>query len=142
MYISYFCRLHLGIDYLKTGWLGLKLNAYVILLDIARFPSVVAIPFVFHQQCLRRLFPHSLSHGVWPNFGISAHLIGKKWYLVRILVGVLLLETKLSLLGFICFMFKCRCIFFIELSFYFLVSIYIFCPFQLLVTPISILVTL
>lgn len=48
MYISYFCRLHLGMDYLKTGWLGLKVNAYVILLDIARFPSVVAIPFVFH----------------------------------------------------------------------------------------------
>lgn len=90
MYISYFCRLHLGMDYLKTGWLGLKVNAYVILLDIARFPSVVAIPFVFHQRCLRRLFPHSLSSGVWPNFGISAHLIGQEWYLVRILVCLIL----------------------------------------------------
>lgn len=114
---------------------GQKVNVYIILPDVARFPTTVAIPFVVHQRCWRKLF-RIASPVVSPQTGISAHLIGKKWYIIRILVCSLLIGTRLSLLRLICFMFV-SLHFFFELSFLYLVSSYIFCPFQLLVTFVS-----
>lgn len=93
--ISYFCQFHFGIDYLKMWWLGQKANVHISLLDSANLPSIVVMPPVFPEQCQRGLFlwPH---HGVWPNFGISAHLIGKTWYCIRLLLCMLLSGAKLS----------------------------------------------
>lgn len=81
-----FLSVSLWDRFLKAGFLGQRVNAYVIWLDIAKSPSTKVAAFCIPSSNVYN--GHSLANRVYWQTWILANLLGDKWKFVVVLIYI------------------------------------------------------